>query len=64
MAVALDVVLVLEEVEMVGLDGVDVDPEGDGGGAKMLALAMERRERMRSSGYVVPECSLEDSFET
>lgn len=42
------------EEETVGLEGEDVDPGGEGGALKMFALAMERRERMRSSGYVVP----------
>lgn len=42
------------EEETVALESEDVDPEGEGGALKMFALAMESRERMRSSGYVVP----------
>lgn len=49
------------EEETVALESEGVDPEAEGGALKMFALAMESRERMRSSGYVVPIPSCDNS---
>lgn len=46
--------MLAEEEETVGLEGEEGVAGAGGGALKMFALAIERRERMRSSGYVVP----------